>query len=196
MKLIGVTGLIGSGKSYICDIFEHKDIPVFYCDDEAKALYETEPKLKEAVFKWFDCETDGKVDTKKLGKIVFADKGALALLERYVHMYFAERFDKWVDDRNEEGHKFVLVENAVMFKNNFYKQFDFIIGVTLDEDTRIKQTINRDSCTRQDVLNRMDKQLSETELYSKCDLIFYSGYNDERLNNYINDLIYYFNNYD
>jgi len=193
MNLIGITGLIGSGKSYICRIFEKKEIPVFYCDDEAKALYKTEPELKKAVFKWFDCETDGEVDTKKLGAIVFKDSTKLQLLERYVHLYFSQRFDNWIKLKEKEGHNFVLVENAVMFKNNFYKVFDLIIGISNHKEVRIQQAMNRDNCTREQVLDRMNKQLSETELNSKCDIVIHSGYNDNTLNNIVDDLIFYFN---
>ena len=70
---------------------------------------------------------------------------------------------------------YVIQESAILFDTGLYKNFDKIITVTADKDIRINRVVERDSCTKESVLERMSKQISEEEKITKSDFVIYNN---------------------
>ena len=103
MKKVGITGNIGSGKSYVCKIFENLGIPVFYSDDETKKLYLI-PSVKELIVNRFGQEVyfdDGTLNRKPLSYHLFKNEEAMRFIESVLYpalntgqLYFLKRITR------------------------------------------------------------------------------------------------------
>lgn len=173
MKRVGITGNIGSGKSYVCKMFERLGIPVFYSDDETKKLYLI-PSVKEQIIKRFGKEVyfeDGTLNRKLLSYHLFKNEEAMKFIESVLYPALNQHFDEWCEQQTSP---YVLYESAILFEKNYGKYFDKIIFVSAPEDTRLQRVMKRDDCTEENVRSRMRLQMSEETKISKADFVIYN----------------------
>lgn len=173
MKKVGITGNIGSGKSYVCKMFEKLGIPVFYSDDETKKLYLI-PSVKEQIIKRFGKEVyfeDGTLNRKLLSYHLFKNEEAMKFIESVLYPALNQHFDEWCEQQTSP---YVLYESAILFEKNYGKYFDKIIFVSAPEDTRLQRVMKRDDCTEENVRSRMRLQMSEETKISKADFVIYN----------------------
>ena len=170
MLKIGLTGGIGSGKTTVAKVFEVLGIPVYYADDEAKRLMNTDEKLKEKIQLQFgnNVYKDGKLDRKHLSEIVFNNPEKLQLLNALVHPATLKDAEKWMQAQSTT---YSLKEAALIFESGAHEHLDYVIGVTAPAPLRILRTMQRDGITREEVLARMDKQMDETIKMKLCDFV-------------------------
>lgn len=173
MKKVGITGNIGSGKSYVCKIFESLGIPVFYSDDETKKLYLI-PSVKELIINRFGNEVyfeDGTLNKKLLSYHLFKNEEAMQFIESVLYPALNQRFDEWC---KQQTTPYVLYESAILFEKNYGKYFDKIIFVSAPEDIRLQRVMLRDDCSEENVRSRMRLQLSEDLKVSKADFVIHN----------------------
>ena len=173
MKKIGITGNIGSGKSYVCKIFESIGIPVFYSDDETKKLYLI-PSVKELIVNRFGQEVyfeDGTLNRKLLSYHLFKNDEAIRFIESVLYPTLNKRFDEWCEQQKSP---YVLYESAILFEKNYCKYFDKIIFVSAPESLRLQRVMRRDDCTEENVRSRMRLQMDEETKISKADFVIYN----------------------
>lgn len=173
MKKIGITGNIGSGKSYVCKMFENLGIPVFYSDDETKKLYLI-PSVKELINNRFGQEVyfeDGTLNRKLLSYHLFKNEEAMKFIESVLYPALNKHFDEWC---GQQTSPYVLYESAILFEKNYEKFFDKIIFVSAPEDIRLQRVMLRDDCTEENVRSRMRLQLGEDLKISKADFVIYN----------------------
>lgn len=173
MKKVGITGNIGSGKSYVCKMFEKLGIPVFYSDDETKKLYLI-PSVKELIVNRFGKEVyfeDGTLNRKLLSYHLFKNEEAMKFIESVLYPALNQHFDEWC---GQQTSPYVLYESAILFEKNYGKYFDKIIFVSAPEDTRLQRVMKRDDCTEENVRSRMRLQMSEETKISKADFVIYN----------------------
>ncbi|MBI3503080.1 MAG: dephospho-CoA kinase [Bacteroidetes bacterium] len=170
MKIVGVTGGIGSGKTTVCKIFELLGIPVFYADDEAKKLYD-EKKIILKVVKLFGKKilSGKKVDKKKLSAIVFNHKSSLAKLNAIIHPDVKRKFEAW--KKKQKGAKYAIKEAAIMIESNAYKDVDYLVSITANKSLRINRIINRDKIDKIEIEKRISEQISDKERAKYSDAI-------------------------
>lgn len=170
----GITGGIGAGKSTVCRIFEHFGTPVYYADQRAKDLMNSDPELKRKIrqaFGWDTYDKNEKLDRQYLAKIVFNNPRLLAILNHIVHPAVFEDYKVWVKKKAREGHAYSIKEAALMFETESYRQLDKIIVVTSPIDVRIVRIMKRDHMKREEVLKRMKNQVSDKERMAKADYV-------------------------
>ena len=173
MKKIGITGNIGSGKSFVCKMFENLGIPVFYSDDETKKLYLI-PSVKELIVNRFGHEVyfdDGTLNKKLLSYHLFKNEEAMRFIESALYPALNQRFDEWCEQQTTP---YVLYESAILFEKNYEKFFDKIIFVSASEDIRLQRVMKRDDCTEENVRSRMRLQMSEETKISRADFVIYN----------------------
>ena len=176
MKRVGITGNIGSGKSYVCKMFERLGIPVFYSDDETKKLYLI-PSVKEQIIKRFGEEVyfeDGTLNRKLRSYHLFKNEEAMKFIESVLYPALNQHFDEWCEQQTSP---YVLYESAILFEKNYGKYFDKIIFVSAPEDIRLQRVMKRDDCTEENVRSRMRLQMSEETKISKADFVIYNDGN-------------------
>jgi len=167
---IGITGGIGSGKTFICRLFEALGIPVYNADEEAKRLMNTDIRIKEKLIAQFGEATykDGLLDRAFLANMVFSDKNKLELLNGIVHPIVIQEAKDWAERQTT---RYSLKEAALLFESGSYKELDYTILVTAPMDIRIQRVIERDGATEQQVQERMNKQLSDEEKLQLADFV-------------------------
>ncbi len=168
MKIVGVTGGIGSGKSTVCKVFETLGIPVFNADDEAKSIYDTEPIALQQVKGIFGDTvfTDGGLDKVKLAKIVFSDKERLEQLNAIIHPLVRRQFITWQAQQNSP---YVIREAAILIESGAHKDCDHIILVSAEEETRIKRVTSRNNISEEEVRKRIANQWRDEQRRPFCD---------------------------
>lgn len=179
MKVIGLTGGIGCGKSYVAEIFRHLGVPVYEADAEARNLQDTDPELKAAIRKIFGDAiygSDGCLDRKEVARRVFSDNVLLEKLNAVVHPAVAGHFSRWCEQQS--GAAYVIKEAAILFESGSYLQADGVIVVTAPQELRIARVMARDHTDRESVLRRMQAQWPEEEKIRRADFVIV---NDEKL---------------
>jgi dephospho-CoA kinase len=175
---VAITGNIGSGKSYVSDLFKSLGVPVFDSDREAKLLYDL-PEVRQRMVERFGdniYSEDGTLDRKLMASKVFADACALGYVESVLYPVLNKRFTDWAD---QQGTLYVLYESALIFEKHLEEMFDAIIVVAASESVRIRRVMTRDRCTEEQVRARMAMQLPQTEKVTKADFVIVHEADDE-----------------
>lgn len=168
----GITGGIGSGKSYVCRRLAERGFPVFYCDDEAKRLIRTDPELRLRL-----TEIVGPAlydDAGRLNKAVMAAYlcgGAeqAARVDAEVHPRVAREFLRWA---GEQRAPVVVMECALLFEARFDRLVDRRILVAAPRDVRLRRVMARDGVTAAQAEAWMALQMSEDERRRRADFVF------------------------
>ena len=162
MLKVGITGGIGSGKTTVCKVFELLGIPVFYADDVAKSIMQTDQVLKTALLDTFGENSytkDGMLNRAYISSIVFNDKQELEKLNSLVHPAVLRAFDNWVLDQHESP--YVIKEAALLYESGGFKMCNksiLVIAPTLIKMNRVKL---RDGVSEEDIQLRMNRQFSD-----------------------------------
>jgi dephospho-CoA kinase len=170
MKIVGLTGGIGSGKSTLMQWFQKQGVPCFESDAVGRKLLETD--LREAVSEAFGAELylqTGSLDRKALAEKVFANPAALAKLNQIVHPAVAIAFEDF--KKQHANAPFVINEAAILFETGGYKNCDVVILVTTPKSDRIERIINRDGSTKAEVIKRMKNQWEDERKRKLADYV-------------------------
>ncbi|MEM9671130.1 MAG: dephospho-CoA kinase [Cyclobacteriaceae bacterium] len=163
--LVGITGGIGSGKSFLCKIFEVLGIDVYYADQRAKWLQQNSADLVTQIKLAFGEESydsKGCLNRIFLAREVFSNSKKLKLLNQLVHPKVAEDYAHWTKQRSTKP--YTLKEAALLYESGSYRQLDYVINVDAGRNTRLQRVLARDvHRTKEQVEAIMDKQLSDKE---------------------------------
>jgi dephospho-CoA kinase len=170
MLKIGLTGGIGSGKTTVAQIFEVLAIPVYYADQAAKDLMNSNSKLKKQIISAFGSESykDGKLDREYMSNLVFSNSEKLALLNSFVHPATINDASSWMENQKTS---YAVKEAALIFEANLQDYFDYIIGVTAPESLRLERVKKRDHISEEHIYQRIQQQMDETVKMSRCDFV-------------------------
>lgn len=160
MKIVGLTGGIGSGKSTIAKWFAEKQIPVYNSDFEAKRLMNENNLIRQQLIDVFgkNVYINGELNRKLISAKVFEDKDLLGQLNKIVHPAVFEDFKIWVQNQTSP---FIVKEAAILFESGSYHDCDYIISVIANEELRIQRVMQRDNVTREEVLRRIQNQWTD-----------------------------------
>jgi len=179
MKIIGLTGGIGSGKSTVLELFKILGVKTYSADESAKKLVNTDPYLINLIKSSFgeNIYDKGQLNSKKLSKIVFEDTEKLKLLNSIIHPAVAKDFKLFLNSNNED---YIVKEAAIIFETKSENNYDKIIFIQSPLEIRIERVINRDNISREEVMKRINNQLDENLIIDKCDYVI-SNENKEDL---------------
>ena len=180
MNIVGLTGGMGTGKTSILNLFKKKNINCFNSDIIAKNLMDND--LKEEIKTLFgsDIYEKGKLNRKKISKIVFNDIKKLNKLNSIVHPAVRKNFRDFI--KNNEKDKFIVYETALLFETGFNRECDIIILIVSPFKKRIERIMKRDGLLKSEIIRRIDHQLPDKK---KVDLSDYIIENDNWKNTLI-----------
>lgn len=173
-KTIGITGGIGSGKSFICKLLSCYGIPVYDSDSSAKYLLNNSTSLREGIIQIFGNEAykENAYNTSFIASKVFTDSILLKRINALVHPAVESDFIDW---KNKQSHPLVIKETALLFQDSIIKTVDFSILVYADEQLRIERTLKRDpNRPITSIKNIIDKQGNQELLLKKADFVIYN----------------------
>lgn len=166
----GITGGIGSGKSTAAKFFEELGNPVYNSDTRAKTIQNENSEVKVKIIATFGEEAYNENGLNKpfISKQVFQNNEKLKLLNSIVHPAVFQDFEDW---KKAQKSDIVMKEAAILIESGSYKDCDVVICVVVDIETRIARTIERDALSREEILARINNQISDEERIAKSDFI-------------------------
>ena len=176
--IIGVTGGIGSGKSYICRIISSLGFPVYNCDAEAKKLMNTNKHIINSLKLLIgenSYDSKGNLNKPIIAQFLFANEENAHKINSVVHPVVKEDFRSWASAQNAD---LIFMESAILFESGFNDVVDNVITITAPPETRIERTIRRDNTTREQVIARMNQQMQDEERVRLSDYIICNNTND------------------
>lgn len=171
MKIIGIVGGSGAGKSLFCSLLEKEGIPTINTDITArKVVKKGSPCLKELCEYFGDgiLLTSGELNRKELARIAFSDKEKHESLNRITHYYIVREVEKWLSDRERDGAVAACVDAPLLFESGLDKICFETVAVVAPLDDRIKRICARDGIDEGDALSRIRSQKSDEELCAIC----------------------------
>lgn len=162
-KIIGLTGGIGSGKTTVAKYFASKGIPVYIADEAAKDIMNDKDVVHEvqSIFSENVILKNGLLNRNAIRKLVFNDKSKLEHLNKIIHPRVKTDFENWL--KKNRNATFIIKEVAILFETNGQKYCDATILVTAPIETRIKRVLERDTTSRENILQIINNQLPEEE---------------------------------
>ncbi|OJU48187.1 MAG: dephospho-CoA kinase [Bacteroidales bacterium 45-6] len=173
VKIFGITGGIGSGKSVVSRLMETMDIPVYVADVESKSLLDTSAQLKSALTEAFGSNLyeKGFIDRKLFASIIFNDPEKLQLANKIIHPFVKQHFFDWVEKQRNAGKKTVATEAAILYESGFDQFVDKVILVYAPLETRIHRTMLRDNASREQVEARIKSQMQDEDKIKKANFV-------------------------
>lgn len=174
MKIIGITGGIGSGKTRVASFFANKGYPVYLADQAAKKLMVEHPSLRAKIVELMGTEAftkEGHLNRKYIAARVFQDKSLLEQLNAIVHPAVQEDFNAFV--KNQHG-KMIFKEAAILIESGGHLRCDKVILVTAPEQDRIKRVCERDRLQAEQVEERMRNQWTDAEKEPYADWVIHN----------------------
>lgn len=170
MKIVGLTGGIGSGKTTVAGFFRDLGIPIYIADEAGKRLLSTSEEIREKVTDLFGegAYTDTEPNRKFIASKVFSDSSLLTKLNKIIHPAVEKDFSKWLENQSSE---YVIYEAAILFETGGYKKCDFNLLVTAPIELRFKRLMERDDSSREEIKQRMDNQWGDEKKAKLADFI-------------------------
>ena len=160
MKIVGLTGGIGSGKTTVASMFLDLGVPVYIADIEAKKLTNKSKVIRRKIIALFgeDAYIASGINKKLIADKIFNDDQLLKKVNQIIHPKVAKHFNKWV--AKQKG-VYCIKEAAILFENDSYKLCDHTILITSPKEDRIQRVIKRDQLSRKEIENRIKNQWSD-----------------------------------
>jgi dephospho-CoA kinase len=161
LKLVGLTGGIGSGKSTVGRMVQALGVPVIDADRLAREVVAPgQPAHAEVAARWPETiAADGQIDRKRLGALVFSDPAARAQLEAITHPRIQERLQREAEALERAGHRLAFYEASLLVEVGRHRDFDALVVVTADEAQQVARTVARDGSSPQQAMARVRAQL-------------------------------------
>lgn len=176
MVKIGITGGIGSGKSYVSRLLtEHYGIPVYNTDSEAKRLMLSDEGIRRRLTALFGKEvykSDGTLNKPLLANYLFADSCHAGQINAIVHPQVKADFLKWAD--LQTGCEIVALESAILFESGFDNIVDKVVMVYAPVELRIRRVMLRDSTTEEKIRQRIVAQMDDKAKQDRSDFIIFN----------------------
>ena len=160
---IGITGGIGSGKSYVSRLLEARGYAVYDCDSAAKRLIASSPYIRRRLTALIGPHTylaDGSLNKSAVAQFLLASEENADAIDRIVHPAVFSDFRKSGLD---------WMESAIIYESGIYRLVDRVIVVTAPEELRIQRVIARDKISREKVLDWMGRQWPQEEVVKRAD---------------------------
>jgi dephospho-CoA kinase len=194
LRIVGVTGGIGSGKSTVSSILAGLGAKVIDADVISKEIFDKGEKAYKELVDYFGTDIldeNEEVDRKRLGGVVFGNSGKLKDLVNITHKYIIERI---IEGVNEEKAKkkadLLVIDAAIPVEHGFIDVADEVWVVLADRDIRVKRIINRNGYSYSDASDRINSQSRDEEYIKIADRVLYNNGSLEELRKEIMKMIH------
>lgn len=191
MIKIGVTGGIGSGKTFVCNRLRDRGIPVYNCDDEAKRLMQEDSHIREQLCLFIGSEAyiGDRLNKPVVAEFLFSNPDNGKKINSIVHPAVRKDFADWA----EKQHKpLVVQECALLYEAGFQDTVDVVVAIYAPTEIRLERAMRRDNATRQQIEMRMLQQHDDEEKIRRADYHIVNDGNtdiDQQIDNIIHKLI-------
>lgn len=177
MIRVGLTGGIGCGKSTIAEAFKVLGVNVYNSDMRAKWLNENDVRIVSGLKELLGNEVytpQGNLNRSYMASRIFTDKELLSKINALIHPIVEEDFELWCEDKRCKGAHYIINEAALLVENGSYKRYDYVIVVSAPYEERILRTMVRDGMSREQVMERINNQMSDEAKVRVADEVIYT----------------------
>ena len=168
---IGVTGGIGSGKSYVCCLLAQRwQLPVYDCDSAAKMLMVSSPHIRQQLQELVGddvYDAGGQLNKGVMSRYLFADAAHVKAVNAIVHPAVKDNFELWASQQTGD----VVMESAILVEAGFAKAVDCLVVVEAPLALRIQRAMARDGATEEQVRARVRHQMTAEQLRAYADIV-------------------------
>lgn len=193
MKVIGITGGIGAGKSTVSGYLASLGYPVFDADEVSRGLTADGSPVVDELAETFGEEIlvrKGVLSREKLAEIVFSDPDKNRKLMQIVTMKVREAGKKWISDyRKKEKYDIIILDIPLLFETGSEDLCDAVWFITADDEVRRRRVMERDGVTAEQVERRMRSQMPEKEKAERSDEIVDNSRGVEELHRTVDALL-------
>lgn len=152
---IGITGGIGSGKSYVCQLLKARGIEVYDCDQAAKRIIRTSEDVRQQLLQLI-----GSLEKADIARFLLESESNAKQIDAIVHPAVFRDFE-------ESG--FQWMESAILYESGANQLVDRVVVVTAPEEVRIQRVMQRDGISREKALQWLQRQWPQAELLRRAD---------------------------
>lgn len=193
MKVIGLVGGVGCGKSTAAAILEKEyNAGVIIADDIGHLAMEKGCETYQQIVTLFGGEIlddEGQIDRKKLGDIVFPQPDKLAVLNGIIHPFVWKMVKEKIKKAREAGCDFVILESAILLESSGKGLCDIIFAVTADKEVRFERLHASRGYTREKFEAILAQQMSEKELKRQVDVLISNNQDEEVLKKQLREAV-------
>lgn len=174
MLKVGITGGIGTGKSFVAKLFGILGVPVYEADRRAKDLTEENPRLKKQIVDLLGTPAytpEGKYNRIYVSQLIFKDAELKRDLEALIHPEVLADGKAWFKQQEKLGHPYCLKEAALLYESGSDRELDKIIVVDAPLEVRIRRLIKRDGHSEEEIMSRVRQQWDQEIKKERADFI-------------------------
>jgi len=176
MKVIGLTGSIGMGKSTVANLFRRRGVPVYDADRIVHGLSARGGRAVSAIRRAFPgAVVDGAVDRTVLGAMVFGNDAALKRLEAILHPLVAEERQKFLRWARARRVPVVVLDVPLLFETGGDARADIIVVVSAPAFLQTARVMKRPGMTADKLAGIRSHQLADREKRRRADLVVRTG---------------------
>lgn len=169
MKIIGITGGTGCGKTTALNELERRGALLIDCDAVYHRMLETDRPMLDEIEKYFPgAVVDGKLDRKALGAVVFTDEEALRDLNIITHRHINLEIRRILREHAMNGSTLAAIDAIELFSSGLAKRCTATVGVIAGRDVRISRIMRRDGISREYAMMRVNAQRPNEYFIQKC----------------------------
>jgi dephospho-CoA kinase len=189
MILIGVTGIVGSGKTTVSRMLRKQGFEIIDLDRIAKEIVNREEVVRDIQIAFGPpYVTDGKLDIGRVGELVFHDKEALNKLEGIVHPKVEADMHDRIKRLETDGTKAVIIDGPLIFEKGLYKDLNKTVVVSAKEET-IRDRLKKRGMDEEDMNRRLAAQIPLKEKEARADHIIHNDGTMKDLEKEVDDLL-------
>ncbi len=179
MKIIGITGNSGSGKSYVSEFIkkyyleQNIKAEIIDADQVAKSMQNSESEYMRAIVREFgeDILEEGKLNRKKLAKIVFSNNQEKEKLDRITQKYVVANIKEQIKSYREQGMVIIVIDVPLLFESGLNQECTITVGVIAKKEKKIERICKRDNITIEEAELRLNSQPNDEYYRNNCDYI-------------------------
>jgi len=171
MRIIGLIGGSGAGKSVVCDAAKTLGFAVIDADKIGHSIILKGNPAYDEIVSFFGMDIlldNGEINRKRLGEIVFSDEDKLCKLNEITHSKISKAIENEIALCNNSA---VIIDGAVLYKASIFKKCDLIIAVTMPLQNRIKNISKRDCITYNEAISRINSQITDEQYSNMADIV-------------------------
>ena len=192
MSVYGLTGGIGAGKSTVANMFQESGIPVVLADDVGREVASKGSDGLAEIVRSFGpdvLDSNGELDRRKLGTLIFNDPDRRRELEGILHPRVRDQSQELFSQLEQAGNKIVVYESALLYETQRHTEMRGVILVTASEEQRIARVRSRDGSEEEAVRQRIKAQMDDEEKRGLADYIIENNGDLQSLRREVDSLI-------
>lgn len=184
MKIIGITGNSGSGKSTISKLIsKNYEAKIIDADKIAKEMTKNNGEYLQAIRRAFgnDVIKNNELDRKKLADIVFLNRAEKEKLDGLTFEYVVEEIKKELEVNQNLDYQYIILDVPLLFESKLDKLCDYTIGVIANKTEKIKRICKRDKLSKEKALQRLNSQPNDEFFTKNCNTVINNENKEETI---------------